>query len=306
MACASPQSIYRYVFDPLHGGRVRRYFLVPCGRCVDCLKSRQMSYAFRAEWEALDPSNVQVLFCTFTYAPEFLPKGNELSKVEVQRFLRRLRLNCKGVRVRYLFCGEHGSLYDRSHYHAILYFDKFVDFSAIVKAWPLGIVDIRPFSSARGSYVAKYSVKQLGDDSDYKQPPFLLVSNSLGRYFMTVHGDFVIRNNIRVWYNLAGNPVLIPRLFMDKLFPSDSARVFLLHSGNTEAYSSSLVLSGSYSRMKLKNKVAYDANLELRSHIAGYSDPSAFAYDLQRGIEFRCFNKSKNILSRRKYEIGRY
>lgn len=305
MACGTPQTIYRYVYDPLHGGRVRRYFLVPCGRCVDCLKSRQMSYAFRAEWEALDPSNVQVLFCTFTYAPEYLPKGNELSKNEVQRFIRRLRLACEGVRVRYLFCGEHGSLYDRAHYHAILYFDKFVDFDKIASAWSLGIVDIRPFSSARGSYVAKYSVKQLGDDSDYKQPPFLLVSNSLGQYFMTVHGDFVIKNNVRVWYNLAGSPVLIPRIFMDKLFPKDTARI-ALNRDNIKAYDSSVALSGSYLKMKFINRVAYDARMALQSRLAGYSDPLLYASDVQRGISFRCFNKTQTILNRTKYEIGRY
>lgn len=305
MACGSPLEIYRYVYDPFHGGRVRRYFLVPCGRCVECLKARQMSYAFRSEWEALDPSNVQVLFCTFTYAPEYLPKGNELSKIEVQRFIRRLRLNCEGVRVRYLFCGEHGSLYNRAHYHAILYFDKFVDFEVIASAWPLGIVDIRPFSSARGSYVAKYSVKQLGDDSSFEQPPFLLVSNSLGQYFMSVHGDFVIKNNIRVWYNLAGTPVLIPRIFMEKLFPSDTARV-ALNRKNYSAYSSAVALSGSYSKMKYINRCAYDARIALQARFAGYSDPLLYAGDIQRGISFRCFNKTETILNRTKYEIGRY
>lgn len=305
MSCGSPICIPRKVYSPNHGGRITRYFLVPCGRCVDCLKARQMSYAFRAEWEALDPSNVQCLFVTLTYAPEFLPEGNELSKLDLQKFIRRLKLNCPNVRVRYMACGEHGTLYDRAHYHLNLFFDKYIDYDCILKAWPLGIVDIAPFTSARGGYVAKYSVKQLGDDTKYKQEPFILISNSLGRYFMTVHSDFIIKNNINCWYNLSGSPVVIPRLFIDKMFPPQTAttreKEFV-----SKAFSSSLLHCGNKRVFKQSNKMAYDYRLSFQTELAGYSDPLKFSYDKQQGVSFRVFNQSIAILSRVRYEIGRY
>ena len=175
MPCSSPVEIGRYVFDSKHGGRIKRYFLVPCGKCIDCLKVRQQQYAFRAEWEALDPSNLTIVFCTFTYAPDFL-LDNELSKLDFQRYIRRLRKALPDTRVRYFACGEYGELYGRKHLHAILYFDKFVDFKPISDCWTFGIVDIAPFSPARAGYVAKYSVKQIGSEDErlHKIMPFLL------------------------------------------------------------------------------------------------------------------------------------
>lgn len=305
MSCGNPQAIWKWHYDPFHGGRIRKYFLVPCGRCVDCLRARQQQYSFRAEWEALDPSNVQVLFCTFTYSPEYLPQDNELSKLEVQRFIRRLRLNCPGVRVRYFFCGEHGEQYDRAHYHAILYFDKYVGYGPILKAWPFGIVDIAPFLSARAGYVAKYSVKQLGDTSSYKVEPFLLLSNSLGWYFAEKHGEFIRKNNISVWYNLAGYPVVIPRYYIDKLFPPDN-KIDREKEMVSSAYSSARSFLGSRREFRVQKRLAYDANIKVQSRLAGYSDSEAFKYDVQRGISFRCFNLSERVLNRVAYETGRY
>ena len=147
MPCSSPVEISRFVFDYKHGGRVKRYFQVPCGKCIGCLKSRQQQYAFRAEWEALDPSNLTILFCTFTYAPEFL-LDNELSKLDFQHYIRRLRKSLPDTRIRYLACGEYGEKYGRKHLHAILYFDKFVDYHCVADAWTFGIVDIAPFLPA--------------------------------------------------------------------------------------------------------------------------------------------------------------
>lgn len=305
MACSRPLSIPRMVYDPFHGGRIKRYFLVPCGKCIACLKSRQMSYSFRAEWEALDPSNVQVLFCTFTYAPEYLPADNELSKLEMQRFIRRLKKNCKGVRVRYLICGEYGELYGRCHYHGILYFDKYIDFDKIVNAWPFGIVDIAPFTPARGGYVAKYSVKQFGDESEHIQEPFLMISNSLGKYFIDMHGEFCKKNLINCWYNLSGSAVVLPRLFIDKLFPPRNATIREKELVSS-AYRSSLAYTGDRVAFKQVNRIAYDKRLTLKSALAGYSDPLAFKYDNQMGISFKCFNQTNAVFNKFAYETGRY
>lgn len=305
MPCGNPVSISRFVYDPFHGGRIRRYFLVPCGKCVACLRTRQQQYAFRAEWEALDPSNVQVLFCTFTYSDEYLPLDNELSKLEVQRFIRRLRLYCPGVRVRYFFCGEHGEQFDRAHYHAILYFDTYVGFEPILKAWPFGIVDIAPFLPARAGYVAKYSVKQLGDDSSYRQEPFLLLSNSLGQYFLQKHGDFIRKNYIAVWYNLSGYPVVIPRYYIDKLFPPDNS-IDRDKEFSYPVYASARSFLGKRTVFRAVKRAAYDSTVKVQSRLAGYSDPEAYKYDVQRGVSFRCFNLANSVLNRVAYETGRY
>lgn len=305
MACSSPVEICRYVYSPSHGGRIKRYFLVPCGKCISCLKVRQMQYAFRAEWEALDPRSVVILFCTFTYAPEYL-LDNELSKVDVQRYIRRLRKSLPGVRVRYLFCGEYGELYGRKHYHAILYFDKFIDFHYVADNWPFGIVDIAPFTTARAGYVAKYSVKQIGslDEENHIIQPFLLVSNQLGFYFLDKYGDFCRREFVFSWSNLSGFNVLLPRVFMERLFPpTDKAHVAQeLVSGAARSYASFV---GDIRSLRLRKKCAYDSRIKIQSTLSGKSE-ARFVGEVQLGVSFKSKNSFDGILSRVAYETGRY
>lgn len=303
MPCSSPVDVPRFVYDPNHGGRVKRYFRVPCGHCIDCLRVRQSQYAFRAEWEFLDPRNVCVLFCTFTYAPEFL-LDNELSKLDMQRYIRRLKKSLSGVRVKYMICGEYGELFGRKHYHALLFFDKFVSYDVIARAWTFGIVDISPFTSARAGYVAKYSVKQIGTTVDdlHKVQPFLLISNSVGFYFLDKHGDFCRHNYITSWLNLSGYPVPLPRVFMERLFPPKDKR----HSYNfVPAYKSYLAFVGDSFLLRLKRRCAYDANIKVQSALAGKS-LSRYVGDVQFGVSFSSSRSFSNILSRVSYETGRY
>lgn len=304
MPCSSPVSVGRWTYSPAHGGRIKRYVNYPCGKCLECLKSRQMQYAFRAEWEALDPTNVCILFCTFTYAPEFL-LDNELSKSDFQHYIRRLKL-ATSSRVRYMCCGEYGEKYGRKHLHAILYFDKFIDYHFISDCWTFGIVDVAPFTPARAGYVAKYSVKQLGskDDEFHKVLPFILVSNSLGSYFLTVHGDYVQKNYISHWQNLSGLPVKIPRVFMERLFPPKDKRNFESSLLSRAKLSSGYFL-GSVNNLRFRNKLGYDLNLRLKTALSGLTE---WRYKDKQilGASFKSFNQCRGIMSRVAYEIGRY
>lgn len=305
MPCSAPIEIGRYVFDSKHGGRIKRYFKVPCQKCIDCLKVRQQQYAFRAEWEAIDPSNLTILFCTFTYAPEFL-LDNELSKLDFQRYIRRLKKALPGTRIKYMACGEYGEMYDRKHLHALLYFDKFVDYKPIADCWTFGIVDILPFLPARAGYVAKYSVKQIGseDEKKHKVMPFLLVSNGLGFYFLEKHGDFCRKNFITYWCNLSGYPVALPRVFLERLFlPFDK-----LHTDKeytSAAASSYRTFVGDIFVLKQKKRCAYDARLNLQSILA---DKPTYKFESDKvfGVSFRSLESFNGIMNRIHYETGRY
>lgn len=305
MSCSSPVEISRYVFDSKHGGRIKRYFLVPCGKCIECLKVRQQQYSFRAEFEAQDPSNLTIVFCTFTYAPEFL-LDNELNKIDFQRYIRRLRKSLPGVRVRYLACGEYGELYGRKHYHAILYFNAFVDFKPISDAWTFGIVDILPFLPARAGYVAKYSVKQIGSEDDklHKQMPFILVSNSLGFYFLDLHGDFCRKNFVTRWFNLSGYPVALPRVFLERLFPPFDK----VHQDdcvmNTASFSYRSFV-GDVSVLRQSRHLSYDCRIKLQSALSGLSVAS-YQGSRQLGVSFKSLQSYQGIINRVSYEVGRY
>lgn len=285
------------------------YNLVPCGKCIGCLRTRQMQYAFRMEYEALDPSNRMIRFCTFTYAPECLPLDNELSKSVVQHYVRRLKKFIpSSCRVRYVFCGEHGSAEytERAHYHAILYFSEIVPDRAIARAWPFGRVDVQEPSLARFGYVAKYSVKQLGDGSEkWKQPPFMLISNSVGFYFLEKHGDYCRKHVINSWLNGSGYNVLLPRIFMERLFPPRD-KVHLERSRSNPAYLSYFsAFVGNKSVLKAKRKTAYDARISIESKKRGLSI-SAFQGLQSIGLSFSHRNRVESIFNRVSYETGRY
>lgn len=305
MPCSSPLDISRFVYDPSHGGRVKRYFRVPCGKCIGCLKVRQQQYSFRAEFEAQDPRNKVILFCTFTFANEFL-EDNELSKIDMQHYIRRLRKALPDCRIKYLICGEYGELYGRKHYHAILYFDKYIDFKVVSDCWTFGLVDIAPFSLARAGYVAKYSVKQIGsrDEIDHRQMPFLLVSNSLGFYFLDLYGDFCRREYVSSWPNLSGFPVSLPRVFMERLFPPRDKRHLDLELTNP-AFRSYLAFTSDIDRLKCKNKFAYDCRVNVQSVLSRKSY-AKYVGDIQYGVSFKSLNSYNGILSRVAYEVGRY
>lgn len=309
MPCYSPVSVRNARTSSLNRRGSTFYNLVPCGKCLGCLRARQMQYAFRMEYEALDPSNKMIRFCTFTYAPEFLPEDNELSKDVVQHYVRRLKKYLpEGVRVRYVFCGEHGSeLYtERAHYHAILFFSEIVPVKYIAKAWPFGRVDVSEPSLQRFGYVAKYSVKQLGDNSDkWKQPPFLMISNSVGFYFLELHGDYIRKNFINSWVNASGYNVLLPRVFMERLFPPrDKVHMDKFHSSAAyRSYYSAFV--GNKRVLDCKRKSAYEARVSVDSTKRGLS-VSAFEGVVSLGNSFVYRNKKRSIFNRVKYETGRY
>lgn len=309
MPCYNPQSIRNAATSRLNRRGSTWYRLVPCGKCLGCLKNRQMQYAFRMEYEALDPSNKMIRFCTFTYADKYLPEDNELNKLEVQHYIRRLKKYLpEGARVRYFFCGEHGSpLYtERAHYHCILFFDRIVQESAIAKAWKYGRVDVSEPSLARFGYVAKYSVKQLGDCSErWKVPPFMMLSNSLGFYFLELHGDYIRKNFINSWINASGYNVLLPRVFMERLFPPKD-KIHLKHMHENDAalsYYSTFV--GDKSVLVAKRKSSYDARISIESTKRGLS-VNSFEHLVSVGNEFVHYNKRNSIFNRVYYETGRY
>lgn len=309
MPCYTPVSVRNKRTSALNRRGATFYNLVPCGKCIGCLRTRQMQYAFRMEYEALDPSNKMIRFCTFTYAPEYLPEDNELSKEVVQHYVRRLKKYLpESVRVRYVFCGEHGSpnFTERAHYHAILFFSEIVPEKFIAKAWPFGRVDIQEPTLQRFGYVAKYSVKQLGDGSEkWKQPPFLLISNGVGFYFLEKHGDYIRKNFINSWINASGYNVLLPRVFMERLFPPrDKVHLDKINSSSAAASYYRAYVGNKYV-LDIKCKTAYDARVDMMATKKGLS-VAAFKGRSALGNFFVYGNKLHSIFSRVKYETGRY
>lgn len=120
-------------------------------------------------------------FVTLTYSSENLPEGGNLSKRDVQLYLKRLREDVAPRRVRFFACGEYGDETGRAHYHLAL-------FGALVPreiraAWGLGLVDISLLGPESAGYICGYILKQgLKSDSraQGREPEFRLMSRRPG------------------------------------------------------------------------------------------------------------------------------
>ncbi len=93
---------------------------VPCKVCWQCRQNRINDYTARCMAEG--SCSVESCVITLTYATLDDISHRVLHPAHFQNFMKRLRK--RGHVVRYLVAGEYGSLKDRAHFHAILFFQK--------------------------------------------------------------------------------------------------------------------------------------------------------------------------------------
>lgn len=153
----------------LHPVPTRRGILFPCGKCPACLAQRKEELAQRIFMESR--VSASSYFLTLTYDDKHLPFDPEtgescFNKSEISSYIRSLRdfLRPRDIYLRYFLTCEKGDLSSRPHYHAILYFSKFL---SLQQAWILcnskwsnkGFVYLSSVGSGCCKYVAKYCLK---------------------------------------------------------------------------------------------------------------------------------------------------
>lgn len=170
--------------------------MLPCGRCLSCKMRKAKEWSIRAIHEAsLYDENC---FLTLTYNDSNLPPDYSVSVRAVQLFLKRLRKKIAPAKVRFLACGEYGSINGRPHYHLCLFGycpDDLVDMSGygisklyfsptISKLWPYGFHSVGDLTAKSAAYVARYTVKKAPFVDkvrpDGRHPEFLTCSRRPG------------------------------------------------------------------------------------------------------------------------------
>lgn len=155
-----------------------------------------------------------------TYNDENLPSNLSLSKVDVQLFLKRLRKDLDGRKIRYYLVGEYGDMNARPHYHAIVFGIDKRDEQMVFDAWGKGFVQIKPVINERINYVTAYINKKLYGKDMYgdRVAPFALMSKrpAIGLKWLEKE-----QNRESVLQNLGirheGRIKPIPRYFCKKL-----------------------------------------------------------------------------------------
>lgn len=106
-----------------------QYISIPCGHCVECIRSKQMQLVQRVVMESM--KNV-FFFATLTYNNDMLPRVqvNDYSIryadiSDLQKMFKRIRKdNAFGVPFRYFAVSELGSKRGRPHFHVLFLLDK--------------------------------------------------------------------------------------------------------------------------------------------------------------------------------------
>ncbi|WP_270229739.1 hypothetical protein [Parabacteroides bouchesdurhonensis] len=224
----------------LHPIRLRDR-IVPCGKCVVCIKRRRQSWAFRLEQES---KSVPISwFCTLTYDDEHLTYSTYsdllgehtapvVVKRDVQLFMKRLRRYLSDwTRIRFFLVAEYGEQNLRPHYHMILFGKLGSKYNLVAellrRAWQQGYVQVSPLSTSHIRYCVKYMYKnELYPEYIYYPAfkPFMLCSRQPGigyaymseqilNYYRTAPKDFALQQN--------GTKCPLPRYYKDKLYDDD-------------------------------------------------------------------------------------
>lgn len=231
---------------------------LPCGQCIGCRLERSRQWAVRCLHEAsLYEENS---FVTLTYDDEHLPKKKEMCArcvnphiiagsvcvAEFQDFMKRLRKNENGKRIRFLHCGEYGELNSRPHYHALLFNHGFPDkklwtkregvglfvSDELQKLWPLGFSTIGEVNFETAGYVARYSLKKVTGERSAayycgRKPEYITMSRrpGLGKgWYEKFKADVYPRDRVVV----RGFPSRPPRFYDSLLGVQDPSTFSLL------------------------------------------------------------------------------
>ena len=211
---------------------------VPCGQCKACRLNFGREWALRICHEML--YHEKSCFLTLTYDDEHLPENGSLDKRDVQLFFKRLRKNT-GLPLRYFCSGEYGDLFDRPHYHYVIfgissdddvflnkhYSKKAKGFQCLMREWDKGHCFVGEVTPDSAAYVAKYQLKKVKGkhaNEHYESlgiiPEFAIMSRNpgIGYDFVVDHQKFLFdKYGIR----FKGKITKLPRYYESKIFDDD-------------------------------------------------------------------------------------
>lgn len=208
MKCLSPISINS------KKGRLN----VRCGTCVNCIQGYIREWVFRLKIQ--NKYSLSSLFITLTYDDSNLVYDGDGEQVlyyrDVQLFLKKIRK--AGYKdVKYYCVGERGDLYERTHWHMILFnADEFI----VKKSWQNGFVDIKPLTDGRIIYTLKYMKKGDGRSK-------MCCSKGIGKDYLKPSTIKHHRKGYNVELRNGRYIMALPRYYRDKIWKTEFERAIV-------------------------------------------------------------------------------
>lgn len=200
---------------------------VPCGKCAFCIKKAIDAWCLRLGHEMEVSSSA--FFITLTYDNEHLPPNAELSKRDLQLFIKRLRKVNPGIR--YFAVGEYGTEKGRPHYHAVIF--NLINLDLITNSWtdhhghPIGNVVGDRATLGRIRYMVEYMALPTPDNG--KQKAFRVMSRrpGIGANYIQKWKGFHKARSDSVIYDFS-TPNAMPRYYKDKIYNIHQKQLVIL------------------------------------------------------------------------------
>lgn len=198
-------------------------FTVKCGKCIECQRALTQEWALRIMLEARE--HKQNCCLTLTYDNDHVPQDYELSRRDIQLFLKSLRKALSPVKIRIFYSGEYGEKLGRPHFHCIIFgwipSDIYFHFTKkgntyykspmCEKIWNRGFVSVGELTYETAFYCAKYLQKFAGSSKSVR--PFVGMSNRPGIGFGAITPD-LIKSGCFYYH---GEKYVLPRYFQKVL-----------------------------------------------------------------------------------------
>lgn len=211
---------------------LKKWKVVPCGKCVPCKRRRQSAWSFRLLQEM--QHSMSAAFLTLTYDDNHLTYGEvwpTLVKRDLQLFMKRLRKThhkYSDDKLVYYACGEYGEQTFRPHYHMILFnlvphmmFDEI-----LARIWKMGNVRVDSCNIKTIQYTSKYVMKHR-QVPEGLQPEFSLMSKGIGANFLTEQVKKYYKDGeipYVIWKD--GQKMTMPRYYKERIFDEEQLRRF--------------------------------------------------------------------------------
>lgn len=250
---------------------------VNCGKCVECLKSKQRNW-FARFWceeryqKRVNPKSL-TLFITFTYDEANLAKTRENALNDFRALVKKIKRHWKGCPVRYYAVTENGSLKGRLHFHTLFFgidlnlFNELPD-KVFAKFWTKGFIECEIATTRTFHYVSKYVTKDLDVSplsEEEKWKPLVLSSRhpALGvPFFTNAHISYYNHNSDKLFIIVNGYKYSLPRYYRELLLNDENLFFSKTHSRYADQTEQKRLkaeklansIKNLYSLKKLKNK----------------------------------------------------
>lgn len=232
----------------------------PCGKCFDCRKRRAASWGFRLSQQCQISDTAY--FITLTYNTENLhfalkARRPTLNKRDVQLFIKRLRKQHPGQKLKYYLAAEYGGTKKmRPHYHLIifnmqlttllgeqtarrtlkvptLYLDGKFEYN--IKLWDKGHITIGTVTNASSMYTLKYLSKPKRVPQykrDDREPEFSLISKNIGKNYtdsQQIKDWHRADPNERMFVHFQNYKIAMPRYYKEQIYTAEEREQIAEH-----------------------------------------------------------------------------